>query len=239
MKVATHLFLWITLFIFILGFFVCLHPSFKREKLINILSSSKEGFSKEPVIDENNKKNSCPDVLIKSGSKLFLYNTQLPKGSPKVFSSLDEYIMYTKIQRLEKNIRCPVLFLQEENNTQGENVFRMRPSPTNLEGGAPLLEKTDSFGPNHPLRLVDATRENPPYNTNLYPGFDPYGYDQGVFTKLDERHYITENGNKISDNPMDENWGGVQFSQSAVESGKYDENKVYKPSMVPKVIPVR
>ena len=235
MKLAKQIFLWITLFIFVLGFFLCLHPSFKRETFLDILSSSKEEFTEDTVVDENQKINSCPDVLIKSGAKLFLYNTQLPKVSPKVFSTLDEYIMYTKIQRLEKNIHCPVLFLQEENNTQGENVFRMRPSPTNLEGGAPLLESNDSFGPNHPLRLIDSSREHPPYNSNLYPGFDPYGYDQGIYTKLDAHHDITEKS-KISDNPMDVNWGGVQFSQSAVESGKYDDNKVFKPSMVPKVI---
>ena len=237
MKIATQLFLFTILFVFVLGFFVCLNPSFRKETFIDILSE--EGFT-EQVINENEKTNSCPNLLIKSGSQLFLYNSQLPKGTdnPKVFSTLDEYIMYTKIQRLENNIHCPVLFLQEENNTQGQNVYRMRPSPMNLEGGLPLLETSDSFGPNHPLRLVDASREHPPFNRNLYPGFDPYGYDQGIYTKLDKRHDITETASSISDNPMDENWGGVQFSQQAINSGKYEENQVYKPTMVPKVTPV-
>jgi hypothetical protein len=31
----------------------------------------------------------------------------------------------------------------------------------------------------------------------------------------------------MSDNPMDPNWGGVEFSQAVVESGKYVENNVY------------
>ena len=31
----------------------------------------------------------------------------------------------------------PVLFLQEETNAQGEDVFRVRPSPFDLQGGLP------------------------------------------------------------------------------------------------------
>ena len=35
---------------------------------------------------------------------------------------------------------------------------------------------------------------------------------------------------------MDPNWGGVIFSRKTVESGKYDDRIVGKPTMVPKVM---
>ena len=54
-------------------------------------------------------------------------------------------------------------------------------------------------------------------------------------TELEKIHDSTEKA-KVSDNPMDTNWGGVLFSQQAVESGKYVNREVGKPRMVPKVM---
>jgi hypothetical protein len=31
---------------------------------------------------------------------------------------------------------------------------------------------------------------------------------------------------------MDPNWGGVLHTQSAVDSGKYDDNRIVKPSLI-------
>jgi hypothetical protein len=77
---------------------------------------------------------------------------------------------------------------------------------------------------NTPVKVKDASRESN-YNTNQYAGFDPYGLYVGKITNVDEIGISTEK-NKISDNPMDPNWGGVMHTQSAVDSGKYDENIV-------------
>ena len=41
----------------------------------------------------------------------------------------------------------------------------------------------------------------------------------GVETPLDNMFHEKD---KISDNPMDKNWGGVGYSQEMVDSGKYD-----------------
>ena len=41
----------------------------------------------------------------------------------------------------------------------------------------------------------------------------------GVETPLDKMYHEKD---KISDNPMDKNWGGVEYSQKQVDSGKYD-----------------
>ena len=34
----------------------------------------------------------------------------------------------------------------------------------------------------------------------------------------------------ISDNPMDPHWGGVRFSQQAIDSGKYDARTIFRPA---------
>ena len=53
--------------------------------------------------------------------------------------------------------------------------------------------------------LVDASRNDSPYNSNSYPGFDQSSYYVGEKTPLDK---MNENEKKllISPNPMDKNW---------------------------------
>ena len=168
----------------------------------------------------------CPDILVKLGNTLQLYNSRKPAKpgeNPILFQNLDEYIQYLETQR-QSGIHCPVLFLQHENNAQGEDVYRVRPSPFQLNPGLPITANL-SKGPNDtPIPVIDASRENG-YNQNNYAGFDPYGLYVGRFTTVDAIGQSTEKA-EVSDNPMDPNWGGVQHTQTAVDSGKYDENIV-------------
>jgi len=186
------------------------------------------------TIDETNKKEvdtSCPNVLIRQNGSLLLYNTleQPSETNPMPFFNLDEYILYVRSQR-DKGIRCPVLYLQEESNAQGTDVFRIRNSPFSIEGGLPTKVI--------PIKMEDASLDNPPYNQGQYQGFDPYSQYAGQYTVLDQIHDSTEQV-PVSDNPMDTNWGGVIHSQQQIESGKYDANTVGKPVMVPRVIPLQ
>ena len=94
----------------------------------------------DPIVPKiepmNNPEPNCPDMLIQKGAVLALYNTKQPivEGqNPIQFSSLDDYIQYLEIQR-KSGINCPVLYLQQENNAQGQDVYRMRPSPFDLQG---------------------------------------------------------------------------------------------------------
>jgi hypothetical protein len=83
----------------------------------------------------------------------------------------------------------------------------------------------------NPINVVpikDASRSNYPYNSNQYPGIDVAGSQIGVYNELDEIHDSTSIP-RTSDNPMDSNWGGVEFTRSKVENGKYDDNEVSKP----------
>lgn len=172
---------------------------------------------KEPIEED------CHDVLVRRGVNLYLYNSKKPyvEGeNPVVFKNLEEYSNYLKKQTKP----CPILFLQQENDAQNKDVYRVRPSPYNPFAGVPansaLLKPYDGSVVNQ----LDASRDNG-YNQNMYPGFDPQGLYIGRITEVDVVHRSTENA-PTSDNPMDPNWGGVLHTQQQVESGKYAENEV-------------
>jgi hypothetical protein len=190
---------------------------------------------KENLQNIQDKTAKCPNVLIRNGNVLLLYNsTNTHDELPIQFNSLDEYTAYYEQQKAMGS-NCPVLYLQQENDVQGNDVYRARPSPYDTQGGMPPITvgtPVNQLTGNVPMTfppaapIIDSDRTQGKFNANNYPGFDPMGLQQGVFSKLDEVHYSTGT-NGISDNPMDPNWGGVEFSQAAVESGKYVENNVY------------
>jgi hypothetical protein len=197
-----------------------------------------------PISDSSG--NNCPDLLVQKGKVLVLYNTKQPiiEGkNPIPFFNLDEYIHYLEIQR-EKGINCPVLYLQQENDAQGKDVYRIRPSPFDLQGGLPSMSNINSQSIQNiqntnndagVYKKIDASRENTPYNKDQHFGFDPYGQDVGLYTEVDKLHDSTEM-NKISDNPMDSNWAGITYTQQMIDSGKYVDNYVNKPVLFqPKV----
>ena len=171
----------------------------------------------------------CPDMLVQKNDRLLLYNTKQPKEdgkNPIPFFSLDEYINYLEIQR-NKGIKCPVLFLRQENDAQGNDVYRMRPSPFELQGGLPATSEV--LPKDHEIvKYLDASRDNGPYNQNNYPGFDPQNMFVGIYTDLDKVHDSTQTLTK-SDNAMDANWGGVEHTNTMIETGKYDENTITRP----------
>lgn len=172
----------------------------------------------------------CPDMLVNAGDHLLLYNSKNPQFEPIKFATLDEYIQYTKGSGSSSS--CPILYLQKETNTQGEDVYRMRSGPFNQEGGIPTLSEAEVIARATPIQVADASRDNGQFNQGNYPGFDPYGLYVGRVTDIDKVHISTEIGSRLSDNPMDPNWGGVEHTRNAVESGKYDENIVTVPRLI-------
>lgn len=168
----------------------------------------------------------CPDLLIQRGPIFFLYNTKMPMiqgKNPLSFNSLDEYTTYFKSLN-SSGKSCPPLFLQQENNAQGTDVYRIRPSPFNPFAGVPSDSALVRAYDGKVMDDLDASRDNG-YNQNMYPGFDPDNLFIGRITPLDKVHESTENA-QMSDNPMDSNWGGVLYTQAQVDSGKYIENTV-------------
>lgn len=213
--------------------------------LTNSLNSNESDSDKYKAETLQNKNPSspyinidCPDLLIKRDNKFLLYNTKVAEVAgvnPQQFDSLDDYKKYA--DNLNKSgMQCPILFLQEESDLQGKDVLRMRPSPFYTEGGLPPLPMKVH---NNAIiqKVVDSSRENPPYNANNYPGFDSHGQYVGRYTNIDEVHnstMTTATTNGMSDNPMDPNWGGISVTQGSVDSGKYKENEV-RPAMYPKM----
>lgn len=83
---------------------------------------------------------SCPNLLIKKGNQLLLYNKNAPEKfgiNPRIFNDMDEYIYYVKEERLKTGKECPILYLQQESNMQGEDVYRIRAGPFDMDGGVP------------------------------------------------------------------------------------------------------
>ena len=69
-----------------------------------------------------------PTLLIKRGNKVMLFNKNMPEvvGENPIFDNLEQYILYSKKQKELYNQNCPVLFLQEEVNAQGEEIYKLR-----------------------------------------------------------------------------------------------------------------
>jgi hypothetical protein len=173
----------------------------------------------------------CPNILIQKGSNFYLYNSKVakvPGVNPIEFDNLEDYTEFLDWQH-SQGIRCPVLFLQQTFDAQGNAVYKVRPGVSEQQGGLP-----PSYAlPPNPTLLVDATRNDPPYNTNSLPSYDQSDYYVGTTTPLDK---MNNNQNTVQDenmlyagpspNPMDTNWGGADYTQSLVDKGYYAENEV-------------
>ena len=225
MTLKKHLFILFAILVFAAGGYVYTKESMK---ILN------EGFENKEDDDEEEQQEgspqSCPDMLIKTSEGLLLYNSKEPKSdkNPIPFYNLDEYINYLETQR-NNGVRCPVLYFQEEQNTQGETVYRNRPSPFDTQGGLPqsipLFREAPKIVP-----VINSADDSNIYNNNMYNGFDPYGLQQGQYTPIDKIHESTQQNAAVSDNPMDTNWGGVLYTEKVVDSGKYKHREVEPPN---------
>ena len=170
----------------------------------------------------------CPNVLIQEGAKLHLYNTRLasvPGVNPITFDNLNQYVQFTRWQR-SQGIRCPIMYLQKAYDSQNKEVLKVRPSPIDMRGGAPDLLPREPGRPVPPKdsKLLDAGRDDPPYNQNSYPAYDPMDQYIGLDTPLDKMFHSANN--KVSANAMDTTWGGREYSQDKVDAGYYRGDEV-------------
>lgn len=175
-----------------------------------------EGFKNIKSSWEKN----CPNLLIKKEGKIYLQNTnkaEIPGVNPIVFNDIGEYDEFMEWLR-SQGVRCPVLFLEYENNAQGENGYRLlRNINDNSINMTPILDEIYNRLPNE-QKLMDAG-----YTANNFPGFDPQNQYQGVETPLDKLHRVQQEYT-ISDNPMDPNWGGPTVTSNSIKRGKYLKN---------------
>jgi len=178
----------------------------------------KEGFSNS---NNDEKTNRCPNLLIQKGQRFYLHNTeiaQVPGVNPVEFNSLEDYTQFLKWQR-SNGIRCPVLYLQQTYNTQGQRSYTVRPSVTDLEGGLPPTNiNTNTNTINPPMKSQDNIDKSSYYMSSLYP-LDKS--NQALNSVKQSEHNML-----YSDNAMDPNWGGAEYTQALVDTGYYKGNEV-------------
>lgn len=194
----------ISILIFMYGFYFLFTQTTRLS-----LNDKKEGFI--------GMHNNCPNLLLKKDNTYYLYNTRkadIPGVNPISFNHLYEYKEFIQWMR-SQGIRCPVLYLEQTYDTQGERTYRMLPDPEEPNTGLP---------PRMPLRktkLYDAGHDK-----GSYPGYDRMNQYIGNYTPLDKMYHQEEITQQLSDNPMDINWGGPQYSRDIVASGRYKEDEV-------------
>lgn len=181
----------------------------------------------EPL--ENNTNNQCPNMLIEKDGKYHLFNSnkKIESGvNPITFNNLEDYSKYIEWQN-NKNISCPILYLQYSTDAQNNELIQVKSSIFENEGGLPSkiknFLKQDNSDEN---QILDATKDNNGvFNTNMFNGFDSQNQDIGLDTPLDKIFH--QPGNK-SVNPMDPHWGGKNYTLDAVNRGDFEERYVYK-----------
>ena len=197
--------------VFMAGCYVCL-----RYNKYNIT----EGFTDK----------SCPNILLQEGNFIYLYNSkraQVPGVNPLRFNNLEEYSEFLDWQR-SQGIRCPVLYLQQLEDAQGNTSFKIRPSVFDQQGGLPpSLANATKETKQKETKLFDATRDNPKFNQNDYAGVDTHNQYIGLETPLDKMFNEKEKDLK-SDNPMDSNWAGSSYTKEQIKKGVYKDREVYK-----------
>ena len=201
----------------------------------------------------------CPNLLVQKGSKIYLYNTKLaevPGVNPIMFDNLEEYTEFIDWQR-SQGIRCPVLYLQEVYDAEGNVVCKARPCVSEPQGGLPPTNATldakvtafrDSLNTNDGGSIADIQGESID-TTNRYrnldrrklldAGHDDPPFNRGHYPSYDPSPFyrgihtpldqldVIEESKPVSANAMDPNWGGKQFTQKLVDDGFYKENELY------------
>jgi len=149
----------------------------------------------------------CPNILIQKDAKFYLYNSKLakvPGVNPVEFNNLEEYTEFLDWQR-SQGIRCPVLYIQQSYDSQGNPVYKIRPSPNDPQGGLNS-------------NILHSKKQIP----NLFADIIQSASQLNGDNKNQEIQ-------GISPNPMDPNWGGAEYTQSLVDGGYYAGNEVNLP----------
>ena len=174
-----------------------------------------------PIIKESLKSMSlqCPNLLREEGDVIMLYDLTQPGSNinPAVFYNLAEYSQFVEEQQ-EQGINCPILKLQTD--TVGSSISNNYSIMEN-DYKNEILNKGYRFNYND-----DVNNNDVDVDVDIeVEHFDKYANKNAEYSQNEN----TMDTNEISDNPMDTNWGGVQYSAQSLASGKYDGNMVEKP----------
>lgn len=220
--------------IFLVGlyFYVFYPPNIDgfEAKLPGDTTQGSDGLTQEKKEESKMESNSlrCPNVLIQKGSKYYLYNSKVdkvPGVNPIMFNNLEEYTSFLEWQRAA-GIRCPVLYVQNSYNAQGQREYKIRPDVNDLHGGLPpsvtSSPKRARFA-NLPANDYEAV-QNVSIAENMMFNNDENVSDQNLVRESAYAKIVPELG--LSPDPMDPNWGGDKYTQSLVDAGYYADNEV-------------
>lgn len=185
---------------------------------------NKEGMNINKDITQNSGTLRCPNLLIQKDKEIYLYNTKLtevPGVNPIKFKNLEDYNEFLDWQK-SQGIRCPVLYLQKTYNTQGQSVYKIRPSVNDPQGG---LEPSVLSGDGETFvksKLGDDLTFAYPYSG------DVLNKDPKSFVEIDRDEENEEKDiNGKSPDPMDSNWAGPDYTNKLIKKGFYKENYVH------------
>lgn len=203
-----------------------------------------EGMTNQSANNGGTGEGDCPNLLVQNGAKFYLYNKnkpEVPGENPLEFGSLEQYTTYINRQRMLGN-NCPVLYVQKTMGAQGDDVYKVRATPDDPQGGTPPPQATDL--------PKSATFPQTPYDQKMYMdnlaqslannlsvsqarNVDKLELTKSVLTQtpggcptnVDNIKPLVVQG-KTAD-PMTDNWGGPKFSQQLIDDGYYVGNEVF------------
>jgi hypothetical protein len=184
----------------------------------------------------------CPNILLQKGARFYLYNSKMaivPGVNPISFDNLEDYTEFIDWQH-SQGIRCPVLYLQQVYDTQGKEVYKVRPGVHEPQGGmspvAPAFISDSSLRPiSRPITpgmvSEDGRPISEPVEMHAFNANEFNSYDSAPAQLRRKKSKRPVNPSGLSPNPMDVNWGGAEYTQSLVDKGYYKNNevKIYVP----------
>lgn len=124
--------------IFFSGLYTIFFYSPSREHFSSLVDSSDNtDIAGSSGSSPSNIPTNCPNLLIQKGSSIYLKNTkqaEVPGVNPIQFANLEEYSEFMAWQK-SQGITCPVLVLQHSYDTQGKEVYKVRPDINDPQGG--------------------------------------------------------------------------------------------------------
>ena len=149
--------------------------------------------------------------------------TNLQGGQPDLYITPANFSM----SRLTETPAIPTMPLNQatmkpdlymNNAMPNEQISPMNMQSANMQSAN--MQSTNIIPPpeNYPIQGVCSQTLEPRVVPNNYSSFDPQNQTIGLDTPLDQMFRQT---NGVSPNPMDHNWGGVEYTEKLVESGYY------------------
>lgn len=124
-------------------------------------------------MDEKTIKLSSPNLLLRNGNTLSLLETSQSNNNYVVFNKLEDYKQYQSQE--DETQRKPTIYLREENDIQGKDVYKMYSDPFDCEIGVHTMTLKTKIEPK-----IDDTIKANSFNNNSYMSYDKNELNVGI-----------------------------------------------------------